>query len=172
MGDQVPIHLDEIKVFRKYEKHLFRIVSEYPKRVTFDPTPFSQQTLIGRLRDAMASHIVYKWKSVVDPTKLQEIRSKIKVCPEDGMVVVRSRDEVGAAGEIMEPQFVETPIGPAKYKVESPTQVDLHAFAHLLGRGHITGPVIFSKCDSTLFNEILQTYNVAVKQENDLFIML
>lgn len=42
-----------LDAFRRYEKDIARIVENYPKETLLDPKPFSEETYMARIRDAI-----------------------------------------------------------------------------------------------------------------------
>lgn len=42
-----------LAALQRYEHHIYQIVENYPKETIFDPTPYSSETFIARIRDAI-----------------------------------------------------------------------------------------------------------------------
>jgi hypothetical protein len=138
MSEKIPFQHSE-RMFRRYEGAIYTVVRNWPAPSFFSPGFFSPQTFMCRLRDAMNSLLIYKWTSIVDPSLLEPINKEKTVTLVDGMIRVGPREK--GSLEVVEPEPIPTTTSPS-YTVHDPTDEDVQAFAHLLGRRRIVGPVV------------------------------
>lgn len=165
----LPLRFSEAS-FRRYERHIHAIVINFPRPVSFRPESASLETFSCRLRDAITSHITYKWPSSIDPVELSTIRGKIVVQQREGMVVVGPRKTTDAPVEEVKAD-AGVP-GTFPFTVENPSLVELHAFATLLGNRRISGPVKLINASTADIGEVLKAYDVQVVEEGDYLVMI
>lgn len=125
---QLPYRFRESS-FRRYECHIFAIVSAFPARVVFDPQAdeqLSPVTFACRLRDAMRSLVVHSWTTAIDLDKLKENYNQIVVSEQtNGKVAVGSRD---ALRPVLSPKSIPTVQfdEPQVYTLASPSEDIIH----------------------------------------------
>lgn len=162
-AQQPPSHLSE-RVFRAYEKHILSVVQKYPNPVTIDPKPLSNNTFKGRLRDAIRSLLLYHWSSPIDVARLGEIRSEIAVTDEAGLV--RVGPPTVQSQKIDGDCLADTPITTSTITCDKADNKDLYAFAHLLGRRLIPGPIRFTNTSSEEVSKLVDLgFDVSFREE-------
>jgi hypothetical protein len=162
---RIPSHLQE-GVFRKYEPIIARLVKNPGRSLSIPSTPdLSPRTIAARLRDAIASHVTYQWKSEVNPAALAGMRKDFCVrqyidsveivfnTKDTPFTVTETTNEVVLSGLTLEP-------------------VDLHSLARLLSKRILQGPYRITNPDPATILEIERLYDIGVVKNPDTSVIL
>jgi hypothetical protein len=157
---KVPAHLTEA-VFRRYEDVIQRIVENPTRLITIPSTAdLSARTIAARLRDAINSHTIYKWRSKIDPAKLAELRTSFVIRQFVDSVEIVWRNTASPDIQSVEQVNQETTL-------VKPDLVDLHSVARLLSRRLVTGPYRIVGADPKHIAEVEQSYDIGIIRNQD-----
>lgn len=84
------LYIHSEKQFRKYEKALHEIITNYPKATHFDIKTESPNTFVCRLRDALVGFARNGWESEL--FSLEQCEGIFNVLKKDGTFVFRKQD--------------------------------------------------------------------------------
>ena len=156
-------------MFRRYEKVIFGILSKYPVKSTIQCGGLEPVTYAAQLRNAMRSHCLYKWASVVDPVRLLEIRRNLEVTIEPPFVVAHPRTKsTSAVGELVDEVKTEGTL-----TITDTVENDVWSIAWLLGRGILKGPVRFTNPPEGILQRIqAANYDIAGEVKDNILTML
>lgn len=162
---KVPVHLAE-SVFRRYEPVLVQLVANPGHALRIEiPPGLSPKTVAARIRDAVNSHITYRWTPTpVDPDKLAGLRKTFVVrqfsdCVEidfSGGESTTNRTVVATAMSTLSETVV--PLADA---------TDLHALARLLSKRLVQGPFRIVNCLDADVKEVESLYDIGVVRNVD-----
>lgn len=165
-------------MFRKYEKHIFSIVHNWPQPTFFFPDNLATTTFSCRLRDAIASVLEYGWPSPLDVSRLKQIKSEgleVSIQAEPPAVVAGPRKTRTTEAEaVSETSAPRDELRTYACEVDNPARAVAHSLAILYSKGVLTQPAKITNLDPNTLNEIKNTYgeSIGLTQEGNTIIML
>lgn len=166
--EQQPFQLTE-RSFRRYETAIKTFVSSYPLPTSFNPVPLSPNTYAARLRDALRSLELYKWKTSIDEQKLATIRKEvvIRISKAGNVVVCKKGDDLEEAGKVVQESKQQS----SARSMHNLSEAELMAVVLLLHNRRIDSIKLTGTCSATI-NLAIYGLDVEMIEESDGSIIL